>query len=156
MKKLVVSVIFCLVIFLSFSACEDESGDNIPPVILLIEPEEGAELHIGSDIHFDMELSDNEMLSSYKVEIHNNFNNHGHEKSSLKADEEETVDFSFQKSWDVSGQKNAAIHHHEIVIPENATPGNYHLMVYCTDSAGNESHIARNIVLSREGEVLGH
>lgn len=27
-------------------------------------------------------------------------------------------------------------------------PGNYHLMVYCTDAAGNETHIARNIVLS--------
>ena len=156
MKKLVVSVIFCLVIFLSFSACDDESGDNIPPIIFLLEPEEGAELRIGSDIHFDMELSDNEMLLSYKVEIHNNFDNHGHEKFTLKTTTMETTAFHFQKSWDVSGQKKAAIHHHEIVIPDNATPGNYHLMVYCTDAAGNESHVARNIVLSRDSEEHEH
>ena len=153
-SKINISVV-CLAIFLFFSACDNESGDNVPPVILLVEPAEGAELHIGSDVHFDLELSDNEMLSSYKIEIHNNFNNHGHEKSS-KVDEEETVDFSFQKSWDVSGLKNAFIHHHEIVITENATPGNYHLMVHCTDAAGNESHTARNIVLSYKGEVHNH
>ena len=84
---------------------------------------------------------------SYKVEIHNNFDNHGHGTKST----DNEVPFSFSHSWDLSGNKNAYIHHHDIVIPDNATPGNYHLMVYCTDAAGNESYIARNIVLSHEG-----
>ena len=59
--------------------------------------------------------------------------------------------FRSNRSWSVEYQKNARIHHHEIVIPENATPGRYHFMVFCTDAAGNESYVVRNIVLSNEG-----
>lgn len=59
--------------------------------------------------------------------------------------------FHIQQIVGCAGAKNASIHHHEILIPANATPGNYHLMVYCTDAAGNEAHLARNVVLSTEG-----
>jgi hypothetical protein len=140
-------------LILFFSSCDrnDPSSDTEPPVIHLIEPEEGDVLKIGADIHFDLELSDNVMLNRYRVEIHNNFDGHSHASSPLKATGEATVDFVFDRSWDVSGQRNADIHHHEILIPANATPGNYHLMVFCTDVAGNEAHLARNIVLSTEG-----
>lgn len=137
-----------------FSSCDkDDEGDTTKPVINLIEPEDGDVLKIGDEhgVHFEMELSDDVMLKSYKVDIHPNFDGHVH-SAALKSSSSETVDFTFNKSWNVSGQKNAAIHHHEIKIPANATPGNYHLMVYCTDAAGNESYLACNIVLSTEGE----
>lgn len=136
------------------SCSDDDKGDTTPPTINLIDPAEGEELLIGdaSGVHLEMELSDNEMLASYKIDIHSNFDGHNHSR----AKETETVAFSLQKSWDVSGQKNAHIHHHEIVIPENATPGNYHMMVYCTDAAGNESYVARNIVLSHDAESHEH
>jgi hypothetical protein len=139
--------------FVTFSSCDkDDDGDTTKPIINLIEPEEGDVLRIGDQhgVHFDIELSDDVMLKSYKVDIHPNFDEHVH-STTLKSASSETVDFTFNKSWDISGQKNADIHHHEIKIPANATPGNYHLMVYCTDAAGNEAHLARNIVLSTEG-----
>ena len=134
----------------TFSSCDkDDDGDTTKPVIHLMKPEEGCVLKIGDEqgIHFDIELSDNVMLKSYRVNIHSNFDGHAH-SSALKASLSETADFTFDKSWDISGQKNADIHHHEIKIPANATPGNYHMVVYCTDAAGNEAHLARNIVLS--------
>ena len=153
--KILFLSIISIITSISFTSCSnDDEGDTTPPAINLTAPAEGAVLKIGSDIHFDMELSDNEMLSSYKVEIHNNFDGHNHTKS-LKA-EDATTAFAFQKTWSVTGQKIAKIHHHEIIIPENATPGNYHLMVYCTDAAGNESYVARNIVLSHDGEDGDH
>lgn len=139
--------------FVTFSSCDrDNDSDTTKPVINLIEPEEGDILKIGDEhgIHFELELSDDRMLKSYKVDIHSNFDGHGH-SASLTSTSSETVDFQFNKSWDVSGQKNANIHHHEIMIPANATPGDYHLMIYCTDAAGNQSSLARNIVLSTEG-----
>ena len=77
-------------------------------------------------------------------------------KSRAAATGEATVDFSFNRSYDISGKKTAHIHHHDIVIPANATPGDYHLMVYCTDAAGNETYIARNIVLSTTAEGDDH
>jgi hypothetical protein len=137
---------------LSFISCDKNENDTTKPVINLIEPEDGDSLRIGGDVHFDMELSDDVMLGSYKVDIHNNFDGHEH----TKASSDETTPFVFVRSWDVSGKKNADIHHHEIVIPENATPGDYHLMVYCTDAAGNESNVAVNIVLSHDAKEHDH
>lgn len=153
--------IICLLAISSFvfiSCDKDEDSDTTKPVILLNEPEEGQALQIGNlkGMHFDMDLSDDVMLRSYKIEIHNNFDNHPHSRSNAAVNTEETVDFIFNRSYDVSGQKNAHIHHHDIKIPANATPGAYHLMVYCTDAAGNESHIARNIVLSNDVEDEDH
>lgn len=140
-----------------FSSCDnDDSSDTIKPLIELHEPEEGQALEIGNEhgVHFEMDLSDDVMLKSYKIEIHSNFDHHSHGGNSRAV--QETVDFSFNRSYDVSGQKTVHIHHHDIVIPANATAGDYHLMVYCTDAAGNESYIARNIKLSNEVEDEDH
>jgi hypothetical protein len=147
-NNILFAVIITIVSTFTFISCE-KSGDTTPPVINLIAPAEGAELMIGKDIHFEMEISDNKMLKSYKVEIHNNIEDpHDHENTaktlSLKSG---TSYFSYQNSWDVSDKKNADIHHHEIEIPEDIILGDYHFIVYCTDAAGNESHVARNIVL---------
>ncbi|WP_294476455.1 DUF4625 domain-containing protein [uncultured Bacteroides sp.] len=153
--------IICLLAISSFvfiSCDKDEDSDTTKPVILLNEPEEGQALQIGNThgVHFEMDLSDDVMLKSYKIEIHSNFDHHTHSRSNAASDAKETVDFSFNKAYDVPGQKTAHIHHHDIKIPANATPGDYHLMVYCTDAAGNESYIARNIVLSNDVEDEDH
>ncbi|MDR2691218.1 MAG: DUF4625 domain-containing protein [Dysgonamonadaceae bacterium] len=131
------------------NGCKEDS-DTEKPVIKLEEPAEGDTLQIGGDhgVHFEAEFSDNEALASYKVDIHHNFDGHTHAMRS-SAETGETVDFEFNRSWAISG-RNVPIHHHEITIPENAPPGDYHLMVYCTDAAGNESYIAVNVVLSHE------
>lgn len=152
--------IICLLAMASFvlTSCDkDEDSDTTKPLIQLHEPEEGQALQIGNvhGIHFDMDLTDDVMLKSYKIDIHSNFDNHPHSRSN-DAGNAETVVFTFNRSYDVSGQKTAHVHHHDIVIPANATPGAYHLMVYCTDAAGNESYIARNIVLSNDVEDEDH
>lgn len=140
-----------------FVSCDnDDSSDTTKPLIELHEPEEGQALEIGNEhgVHLEMDLSDDVMLKSYKIEIHSNFDHHSHGGNSRAAGA--TVDFSFNKSYDISGQKTAHIHHYDIVIPADATPGDYHLMVYCTDAAGNESYVARNIKLSNEVEDEDH
>jgi hypothetical protein len=149
------TVIGLIAMFSGFSMTSCKSGDTTKPVINLIEPEEGDSLKPGSDVHFDIELSDNEMLGSYKVDIHSNFDGHEHAQQRVAA-EDESVPFAFSKSWDLSGKRNADIHHHEIIIPQNAAEGKYHLMVYCTDAAGNEAHIAVNVVLSHDASTHEH
>ncbi len=127
-------------------ACGCKEGDVTKPVIDLDEPEEGQLIAIGDEhgMHFEMEVEDNEALGDYKIDIHSNFDGHQHGKDTS------TVDFTYSRSYNLNGQRNAHVHHHDVVIPANATPGNYHLMVYCTDAAGNESYVARNIVLSHD------
>ncbi|MDR1644983.1 MAG: DUF4625 domain-containing protein [Tannerellaceae bacterium] len=145
-------LIFCLTAIFPLSTVScDKDGDTVKPVINLIEPAEGDVLVIGEDVHFEMELSDNEMLKEYKVGIHHNFDGHSH--SATRADLEP---FLFEKVWDVSGKKNTSVHHHEIVIPTTAAPGDYHLEVYCTDAAGNEAYIVRNVELAYEGGDHDH
>lgn len=152
------SIVSILAVSALFVSCSDSNsdGDTTKPVISLVEPEEGAALKPGYAIHFEMDLADDVMLGSYKVEIHNNFDGHGHTKAEQAAGSEGKVPFAFNRSWDLSGLKNTHIHHHDILIPANAQEGNYHLMVYCTDAAGNESYIARNIVLSQDGSTGEH
>ena len=99
-----------------------------------------------------MELSDDVLLKSYKINIHPNFDHHGHKLSKDTA----TEDFNFNRAYDLSGMRNAQIHHHDIVIPANATPGDYHLMVWCTDAAGNQTQVVRNIVLSHDAPEHEH
>jgi hypothetical protein len=148
------SLSLCLTAMLCFMAVSCESGDTEKPVINLIEPAEGDVLEIGEDVHFEMEVSDNDLLREYKVEIHHNFDGHSHEAT--RADEA-TVPFFFEKTWsDISGKKNASIHHHQIVIPEDAAPGDYHLEVFCTDASGNEAYMVRNVELSHEGGDHDH
>lgn len=147
--KLYFSILICALVISTqlFMACSDsEASDTTKPVIMLNEPAEGEVLTIGSEegAHFDMELEDDVMLKSYHIEIHNNFDGHGHNTRSGA----ETEAFVFNRTYDVSDRRTAHIHHHDIVIPANATPGNYHLMVYCTDASGNEARVARNIVLA--------
>ncbi len=137
---------------LALTSCDkDNAGDTTKPEINLISPAEGATLGTDGDVHFEMELSDDTALGSYKVEIHSNFDGHTH------ASVTRTTDFSYNNTWsDIESQRNATIHHHEIIIPADATHGDYHFIVYCTDAAGNESYVVRNIEIESEGEEHDH
>lgn len=142
--------LFLLVTFVFFFAatsCEKEDVDTVKPEIILIEPAEDDTLFIGHEVHIDMELSDNVKLKSYKIDIHSNFDGHGHTKSASA-----NVPWSFSKSWDISGLRNTSIHHHEIAVPAtiNGAPiatGHYHFTVYVTDESGNENKVITDVIV---------
>lgn len=156
MKKNIFFYVLSVVLCFSFYACSEDDADTTKPVIMLDEPEDGDSLRIGESVHFEADFSDDEALGSYLIEIHNNFDGHNHKVSSSQTRSEETVPFSLKKSYDLSNLRNTHVHHHDIVIPENTTPGAYHLVVYCTDAAGNQSMVARDIILSLDAESHHH
>jgi hypothetical protein len=135
-----------------FASCDNDNGDTTKPVINLEEPADGDILQIGHSVHFEGEFSDNEALASYRVNIHDNFDNHGTHRS---GGGEDVVPFAFDSTWVISG-KNLPFHHHDIEIPETNkegkayAEGNYHFIVYCVDVAGNTSLVERDVVLSHE------
>ncbi|MBW3520127.1 DUF4625 domain-containing protein [Flavobacterium sp. NKUCC04_CG] len=153
MKTIRIFSILALTAFFGLASCssDDNNIDTVRPVVNLIAPKEGAVLVAGKDVHFDLEVSDNVMLGSYKVDIHNNFDNHNHPSSISNKENDDLVAFVFNKTWSLEGMKNADIHHHEIIIAANAKPGKYHFVVYVVDHAGNESKVARNIVIAAAG-----
>ncbi len=156
MKKLKYIIVAMLLIS-SFAiiSCEKEDADTQKPVITLSAPAEDEVLYIGADVHFEIDFQDDVELKSYKVDIHSNFDGHTH-KSTATGD---SVAFSYQKSWNFdAGQKNAHVHHHEIVIPEEIdgheiSQGDYHFMIYCTDAAGNESWLAVPIEIKKSADT---
>ncbi len=151
-----ITVAILLASSISFVACNKKEGDTTKPEINLVSPAEGDTLFAGGEhgIHFEMEVSDDVALGSYKVDIHNAFDGHSHKSEEVH--EHEGVAFAYNNSWnDIKDKRNADIHHHEIVIPANAAHGEYHFVVYCTDAAGNESKVVRNVVIA-EGKDHDH
>ena len=83
-----------------------------------------------------------------------------------------TDSVAFEKTWlesdfialgeiPIAGRKQANVSHQHIVIPAivNGQPlreGHYHFIVYCTDQAGQESFIAREIEISYDAEEHLH
>lgn len=166
-KKILFTAAILAVGGLFFTSCDsDDDKDTTKPVIENIEPENGDYLQIGEHVHFAAEISDNESLRSYKIDIHSNFDGHTHK---ALAESSDSVAFSFSKSWTTTetggesllGKKNAHLHHHEIEIPKNNAEGrpyktgNYHFSLFVVDEAGNESVIYRDVKLTYE-EVADH
>ncbi|MFR9166920.1 MAG: DUF4625 domain-containing protein [Dysgonomonas sp.] len=152
--KIYFFTISLLILSFSLLSCSDDDNDTTKPSIVLTSPAEGQVLETGSNIHFEALFEDNEELASYKIDIHNNFDGHGHK--SLK-EGDETKPFSFNKSWkDIAGKKQAEVNHDEIFIPKDATPGKYHFLVFCLDISGNEFYVARNIIIGHDTEDHDH
>lgn len=145
MKRTSVIVLAVLLgsLAVAVSSCKknDSSKDTEKPVIEIHEPEENEYVLVGKGMHLEMDLSDNEALASYKINVHNAFDGHSHSSTAPTRHEgEEKKPFAYEKIHnEITGQKNAHVHTHEVVIPADAHLGAYHLMVYCTDKAGNES-----------------
>ncbi len=159
MKKIkYISALSVISLFVLGSCSSDSSVDTEKPVIILNAPEEGAKLAAGSDIHFDMEVSDNVALGSYNIDIHDDFDghNHGTESTSVLKNVVQNIDesqenatrvsFVYNHTWtDIVGKRNDHVHHHEIVIAKDAKRGKYHFVVKVLDKAGNQSMEFRTI-----------
>jgi hypothetical protein len=142
-KTALAAIAFAIAI-VTLASCGGE-GDTTKPVIVLNEPHEEEAFEFGATLRLDMDLSDNEALDQYKVEIHLAAG-HTHTRAT------EEPPSIFTATWDdVAGLRNKNVQH-DITLPAEAEAGDYHLMVYCTDRAGNESHVVRTIEIGTEGE----
>ena len=66
-----------------------------------------------------MIFRDNEALSQYKVDIHNNFDCHGHARS--------TQDWTVLEVLDIEGTEQRVSR--SLSVPDDVTAGNYHFHV---------------------------
>ena len=172
MKTNHIIVLLMLAAAIAFSGCDSNEIDTAKPQILLSEPAEEEAHAPGSAIHFVVTLSDNVALASYKVNIHGAFDGHTHsavQPSFTRATDAEP--YPFERTWmesefvaqgeePIAGKQQVIINHRLMVIPDSiegrpVKEGHYHLTVYCTDSSGQESFIAREIEIAHEaGEHL--
>jgi hypothetical protein len=100
----------------------------------------------GGDIfEFEALFSDDQELSQYKIDIHQNFDCHGHSKTS---------DWSVLEVIDLSGTEELV--NKQLVIPENVTAGNYHFSIQLLDAAGNqaENSFIRDFIVLNPSDTI--
>ena len=146
---------FALAVVLLCLACDPVEVDITAPQItnLIITPTPSAAIVCGANddkaievtgggvLQFELMVTDETALSQYKVDIHSNFDCHGHGNSSAPAVavpdiDGETEDWSVLKIENLTGT-NASIQ--EVLnVPENVTAGNYHFHIQVVDASGND------------------
>ena len=121
------------------------------PLKFIKPAEDARHFHQGDTFDFEALFTDNEALKSYMVEIH--FNGDGHEHNAIVKSTTEDDHVEWEQSWsgDLTEAKEDRAVISGIEVPANAEPGEYHLGVYCFDTAGNESQVFIDIEVEEEG-----
>lgn len=92
----------------------------------------------GDTLSFTFLFKSVNQLSQYKIDAHNNFDCHEHGKS---------MEWSVLKITDISGTEITI--NEQLIIPENASAGNYHLMIRLLDVNGYEAETKEfNVIIS--------
>lgn len=95
----------------------------------------------GDTFSFTAELKDNEQLSQLKIDIHNNFDCHGHGGSlapgiSVHNLIGKTDTWNLQKIEKINGSELTREFY--LAVPQNVTSGDYHFGIQVLDKSGNE------------------
>lgn len=136
MKK---NVLYLLVLATMISSCRKEDPDTERPTINSVSingSTSSVTVSAGSSLNFSIALSDNIALKQLKIDIHDNFDGHGHSPN---------IPFSTQRIYDLSGTSVTSTP--SILIPSTAASGPYDIIISLIDASGNEA-IQREIELT--------
>jgi len=141
----VLSVISVIYVY----GCNDDDNDTQKPVVTDLEVGHGDTIHIGEGIHMEFEVEDDGLLDYYRVQIRPE--NYG-EKSAL-----DELAWEYDSTFtEISGLHNYAVHHHNIMVPEETSEGIYHFHLMVADEAGNVTTIEHELIASHEGSGEDH
>ena len=156
--------LFTLTFFAACSSDDDEILDSERPEITVNDPVEGEAFEVGGELHFDVNFSDNDALSSYRVDIHNNFDGHTHSgvlNSTVSFDPvmqaTSVRPWSFNQTFNIEGAPQTYHAHEHIEIPDDIAEGPYHLGITVIDVSGNENQVYVEVVIGEDhtGEEHG-
>jgi hypothetical protein len=133
-------ILFSVLLF-SCKTDQDQEAPNIE--YLSVSPNFGSDsicgefrensvirIYIGDSLKLGLKFSDNEGLSQYKIDIHDDFDCHDHKAVTLNP-------WQFLEISDISGKE--LVLNKNIPIPSNISAGNYHFQVMLLDASGNEA-----------------
>jgi len=157
MKAFTILTIFLSILF--FYACEDGGVDVTAPAMKIERyaptPVAGTicgtiedsvfNLVSGAQLDFEVKFVDDGALSQYKIDIHNNFDCHGHGGASAPGVavpnvSNQTEDWTLLDIVSLAGQEVAI--ERSLKVPENVTAGNYHFQLQVLDESGNDNPLA--------------
>jgi hypothetical protein len=158
-------LVFALFTVLLFAACEESDVDITPPGMRILSTTPSFSTHTicgttedsvlllqgGEAIDFSVSFEDDKALSQYKIDIHNNFDCHGHGGGatpgvSVPDVVNQTTDWSVLDIVALSGQQSQI--DFNLPVPANVTAGNYHFQIQVLDESGNDNPLANFYSLS--------
>jgi hypothetical protein len=104
--------------------------DKEKPTFSWISPTDSLVVEAGSAVSFNATFFDNEALSQYKIDIHDNFDGHGHDKYIAQI-------WSRIIIGNLSGIEQSE--NFVIQVPDSAAAGWYHFLLTAADASGNQS-----------------
>ncbi len=163
MKKQIFQFIALIIVF-TMLACDSENVDVTPPSMEVTSftpvpmadeicgAQEPVVFHLtgGDQLTFDVIFNDNDALSQYKIDIHNNFDCHGHGGGSappvpVPNVDNLTTDWSVLEIQNINGTTSPILR--TLDVPENVTTGNYHFQIQVLDQSGNDNPAANFFAL---------
>ena len=141
-----------------FFSCGDSDVDLAAPsmTIMSLSPQprtgdicgtvEDTVFHLkgGEELQFEALFRDDVALSQYKIDIHNNFDCHGHGGGapavSIPGIANQTMDWAELQIGDLTGKEQLVSR--KLRVPENVTAGAYHFQIQVIDEAGNDNPFA--------------
>lgn len=123
---------YLFIFFIGLALFSCSKKDKEIPVLAVQTPSDSAVVKAGQSFLFKASITDNEALSQFKIDIHNNFEGHNHQKVNITPWEKIII-------TDVSG--TSANPELTVPVPESAAAGWYHMVVTAVDASGNLSEI---------------
>ncbi len=141
-KISIFSIVFLLLVL---SSCEESTDkDEVKPAIELsfsgAFPQICDTVFLGDKFNLKVKLTDNNELGSFSVDIHHNFDHHGHSTEIEECDlwqKKDAVDpVSYLKNYTIPDGETEYMTDYEIEIPAGKDEGDYHLSMALVDKAG--------------------
>ncbi|WP_051205286.1 DUF4625 domain-containing protein [Salinimicrobium xinjiangense] len=147
---------FVIAATLVFTSCSDDDTvvDTQKPTITIVEPHTEEEFVPGSVLLFEAVFTDNVELASYKIEIHEDFDEHTH---AFNKSSQDLNPFAYEQTFTIPAGRTSFEATQEIAIPAelNGQPiseGAYHLGVFVTDKSGNQQEAFLEIHIEADAE----
>ena len=144
MKKLYLSLTLLCALCACSSSDDEEKKDMTYPVInttdIVAVPTDCQVFKRGDVIPFNYLFTDDTELGAYNIEIHNNFDHHTHGTSSvecpMEGEKKPVKPWVYNQDFTIPSGQRTYTARHDITIPADVDPGDYHFMVRLTDHAG--------------------
>lgn len=142
------NTIYSIMLLCALSACsgsdDEEQKDMQQPVIseqgITANPIDCQQYHRGDVIPFHYVMTDDQELGAYNIEIHNNFDHHTHSTTStecpMDAQKDPKNPWVYNRDFSIPSGQRTYDARHDIQIPADIDPGDYHFMIRLTDRAG--------------------
>ena len=140
--------IYSIMLLCALSACsgsdDEEQKDMQQPVIssegIIANPIDCQVYHRGEVIPFHYVMTDDQELGAYNIEIHNNFDHHTHSTTAtdcpMDAQKKPQKPWVYNRDYTIPTGQRKYDARHDIEIPADIDPGDYHFMIRLTDRAG--------------------